>query len=115
MGLSYIQMTAIDDLARECYNNSAAHGFHGAGQDSIPTKLLLIHTEVTEACEADRAHNPPSERVVGICSLGEELADIVIRVFDLAQQEGISISTALDAKMHYNESRDINRHGGKKY
>jgi NTP pyrophosphatase (non-canonical NTP hydrolase) len=43
---------------------------------------------------------------------GSELADIVIRVFDLAEDLGIDIAAEIRRKMRYNESRAY-RHGGK--
>lgn len=43
---------------------------------------------------------------------GPELADIVIRVLETAQENGIELLDELLEKMEYNESREI-RHGGK--
>ena len=41
-----------------------------------------------------------------------ELADILIRVFDLAEAWDIDLEAALQEKMAYNETRAY-RHGGK--
>jgi len=42
-----------------------------------------------------------------------ELADIVIRVFDICGYYGIDLEAAIEEKMEYNESRPY-KHGGKK-
>jgi NTP pyrophosphatase (non-canonical NTP hydrolase) len=68
-------------------------------------KLALIGTEVAEAAEEIRKG---SERV----EVGEELADIVIRVFDLAGAKGIPLFHYVLAKMEKNKGRG-RRHGGK--
>ena len=44
--------------------------------------------------------------------LGSELADIVIRVFDLAGMLKIDIANEIERKMRYNVTRPY-RHGGK--
>ena len=62
---------------------------------SIPEKLALIHSEVSEALEADRA---------GV-AITEELADIVIRVMDLAEHLGVDLNKAIEAKHLINLSR----------
>ena len=42
-----------------------------------------------------------------------ELADVVIRVFDLAEAVGINLGAAIIDKMRYNETRPY-KHGGRK-
>lgn len=102
----------------------------------IMVKLALIGSEVGEAVEAYRdKHQDPAgtyyrqgpELVLATDEdhadetfwrrykpegLGSELADIVIRVFDLAGLVGIDIAAEIERKMKYNESRPY-RHGGK--
>lgn len=64
----------------------------------IPTaaRLTLIHTEVSEAFDASEQRN---------ASLMAELADIVIRVADLAETVGGNLDTAVQAKLAYNRTR----------
>lgn len=101
----------------------------------VMSKLMLICTEVAEAAEVfrnaklfqdldacyeagdekgtyflrytDRERNPAKPE-----GFGSELADIVIRVFDLAEDLGIDLAAEIKRKMFFNESRAY-RHGGK--
>lgn len=70
----------------------------------IPQKLLLIHSEISEACEADRMglmdlHLPHRNGVE------VELADAAIRIFDLAGALGFDLGAAIAEKMAYNAQR----------
>lgn len=106
--------------------------------DQILAKCMLIVTEAAEACECVRtgdmtAHGGafvecPAEiattRIVpagGDVVHGQitkpegfpiELADIVIRCFDLSAAMGIDLARAIEIKHRYNETRGY-RHGGK--
>lgn len=71
----------------------------------IPEKLMLVVTEVVEAMEAYRDND---ER-----NFAEELADIVIRVFDLTSGLGIDIEKEIIAKNEINRSRAY-KHGSKR-
>ena len=89
--------------------------WENAEQQHIPTKLVLIHSEVTEAFESWRnGEEPdflqPNGKPDG---WGIELADVVIRCFDLATQQGLDMEDMLLRKMSYNAGRTY-RHGGKK-
>ncbi len=82
--------------------------------DQILSQLMLITTEVAEAAEDVRigvgvTEYEDSGKPVGFPS---ELADIVIRVFDLAGAMGIDIEAEISRKMLFNRSRAA-RHGGK--
>lgn len=70
----------------------------------VPGKLLLIHSEISEACEADRknlrdSHLPHRD------GMEVELADAVIRCFDLAGALGYDLGEAIAEKMAYNAER----------
>jgi NTP pyrophosphatase (non-canonical NTP hydrolase) len=60
--------------------------------------LALIASEVGEAVNECRGEQP-SEK------LGEELADIILRVVDLAESLSIDIDTEIQRKMKINEAR----------
>lgn len=90
------------------WQNAEEHGWHNPSC-SLETDLLLIHSEVSEACEALREDNIHGEHGVG-----EELADVVIRVFHTAQKNDIDIITLIQKKHKKNIDRPY-RHGNKKF
>jgi len=76
-------------------------------QRNVPELLALVHSEISEALEAYR------KRITdGPNNFGEELADAVIRVFDMAEGLGIDIEAEILRKHEYNKTREY-RHGGK--
>ena len=89
-------------------------GDEDAIRDHTMALLALITSEVAEAMEDIRNDKMSSEfegtKPVGFPS---ELADVVIRVFDLSYMLGIDLSTEIVKKIEYNSTRGI-RHGGKK-
>lgn len=105
----------LNELARKCHENSVAKGFWtGAANENLPTKVALIHSEVSEVLEALRHNNPPSEHVPEISSVAEELADVIIRVGDLAARLHIDLDDAVERKMAFNKTRTI-MHGNKAF
>ena len=86
----------------------------------VPVKLMLIVSEVSEAMEGDRKgcmddklpHRPMFE---------VELADVFIRLMDLAGATGIDLASAVVEKMAFNRDRadhkqaNRNAAGGKAY
>lgn len=120
-------LDAMEKLQERAHENSVKHGFWtGTENDNIPTKLCLIHSEVSEWLEAFRK-NPNADCGKNITLLDgkhpdgcrsitaeeEEAADIFIRLLDLCQKRGIDLARVTLAKMHYNESRPM-MHGGKR-
>jgi len=59
--------------------------------------LMLIVTEVAEACQADRKGDYPKFK--------EEIADVFIRLFDLCGSLEIDIEKEIKSKMEINKSR----------
>jgi len=134
----------INELAHEVHENAKQKGWY-EGEKNIGEMLALIHSEVSEALEADRK-NRHANRVdfeIKECKLitimqnsrltvdkneafkqafedhykdtfEDELADIIIRVMDMAAFKGINLERHVKAKMKYNSLRDY-KHGGKKY
>lgn len=76
---------------------------------TIVVQLALIHSEASEALEVVR--KAPDDELRA--ELAKELADIVIRVFDLAEACGIGIESAVRNKQLENEQRP-HRHGGRR-
>lgn len=82
----------------------------------VAEKLLLVHSEITEAVEEYRGGE--DFRTVVVSADGKplgfptELADAVIRILDLAEACGIDLEGEIERKMAYNLTRP-QRHGGK--
>lgn len=77
-------------------------------------KIALMHSELSEALEGLRHGNPTSDKLGEPFSQAEEeLADCIIRIFDLAEHRSWDIAGAILAKIEVNRGRPY-RHGGKK-
>lgn len=112
----------IQDISKSINDNAKQKGFWQTG-GSISEKLMLIVTEVAEACEADRKNRHTECNIDGVNgwvnesdfinafkenvkdTFEDELADIVIRVFDLAYQHNINLSKHIAAKHRFNCTR----------
>lgn len=123
-------MGQINKLSKEVHQNARDKGFFD-NDKNIGEMLCLIHSEVSEALEADRKDEYClksvdvingwvsdkdfteyyKENVKG--TFDEEMADIVIRVMDLCQFKGIDLEGHIEAKMRVNSLRE-HKHG-KKY
>lgn len=130
----------INKLAQEIHANAKSKGWYDE-EKNIGEMLCLIHSEVSEALEADRNDNYSRADEITLGGLADknygasyfdddtfhnafvrkvkdsfedELADIVIRVFDMAAYKGIDLEKHIQAKMRYNKLRP-HKHGGKKY
>ena len=95
---------------------------YGDRVQAIPEKIALMHSELSEALEEARAGNLNlyygDANYAGDAGkpegFGIELADCVIRIFDLCEALGIDIQQMIEIKMAYNETRP-HRHGGKNF
>lgn len=95
----------LNELADRAHQTASSHGFWD--NTNLPTKLALIHSEVSEALEELRVTKDPANPGD---AFSEELADVLIRVFDLAGRLGIDLDKVVAFKMDRNEERSI-RHG----
>lgn len=110
-GLTEKQMFMLAEIMIDCNTNAVEKGFW-EDNNTDAEKLLLIHSEISEAAEAIRSGDPESVKIPGHSQYAEELADAVIRIFDLAIQRRIPLSSAISAKMKYNAGRP-HKHGKK--
>lgn len=101
-------------VQERAFSMSSAKGFWGDNPD-IPGKLMLICCEVAEAMEEYRKPGVSlSETYYGENGkpegFGVELADVVIRVADLAEKLNIDLSALVQEKMDFNATRPF-KHG----
>ena len=77
--------------------------------DNTGEKIALMHSELSEALEADRK-NLDAEHIPGFTGVEEELADVIIRILDFAGHHQLRLGEALSAKITYNLTRPF-KHG----
>lgn len=123
----------INRLSKEIHSNNQAKGFYD-DKKNIGEMLCLIHSEVSEALESDRKGNYAAmtdtlwqdmyrdndddyfkHAFKEYCkdTFEDELADVMIRVMDLAAFMGVDLEKHIKAKMEYNALRPYKH--GKKY
>lgn len=87
---------------------------------NIPEKLCLIHSEISEAMEGHRK-GLMDDKLPHREMLEVELADAVIRIFDLAGGLGMDVAGAIAEKLVFNAERADHKpenrmkEGGKTY
>ena len=67
--------------------------------------LCLVHSEVSEACEGVRK-NLPDDKLTHRSMFETELADTLIRIFDLAGAHNLDLAGAVREKLKYNKVRE---------
>ena len=87
---------SIKEWQAVIHNNAIVKGFWEE-QRSIPEMLCLIHSEVSECLEVYRGGHEGT--------IGEELADIVIRVLDMAEGLSIDLQSEMTKKHKFNLTR----------
>ncbi|UOE54937.1 MazG nucleotide pyrophosphohydrolase domain-containing protein [Cytobacillus oceanisediminis] len=95
----------LNELCKEAFETAKSKGWHDEPRET-GTLLALIHSEVSEALEADRKGDQEN--------FAEELADVLIRIFDLCGAKEIDLDKAVTQKMERNKGRSY-KHGGKAY
>lgn len=121
----------FNELAARCYQEARDRGFYDAydllvrdarashGSDvaifdlMVGQRVALIVTELGEFVEAQRKPSM-SDKIPDYTAAEEELADVVIRILDMAGFMGIDLKGAMKAKLEMNRKRPY-RHGGKAF
>lgn len=96
----------VTDWIGECHQAARRKGFWEK-ERNIGEMLMLVVSELGEAIEAHRAGN------FGIGmkdTFEDEIADTVIRLFDLCGGLGINLEKQMEWKMAFNKRRE-KRHG----
>ncbi len=107
-------VATITYLCRECHRISRDRGWYDEGERNFGELIALVHSELSEALEAYRDGDPPDKHLPHLSSVQVELADTLIRVFDLAEYLDIDLEMAVIDKMEFNKTREY-RHGGKRF
>lgn len=97
-------------LATSIHAQNVHKGFWES--DNTGEKIALIHSELSEALEADRT-DEASVKIPGYSGVEEEFADALIRMLDFAAYHNLRLAEAVIDKLHYNLSRPPKH--GKKY
>lgn len=77
--------------------------------ENVGEKIALMHSELSEALEADRK-DLPSDHIEGFSGVEEELADCMIRILDFAGHFDLRLAEAFAAKVKFNLERPY-KHG----
>lgn len=106
------EIDIINSLTKKAHQNAVAHGWWEE-ERSFGEIIALMHSELSEALEYDRKGNGQSDHIPEFTGVEEELADVVIRIFDYCGRKNLRLGEAVIAKMKFNESRPYKH--GKKY
>lgn len=121
-------ISAGSALTDECHGLAFACGWWNdlktgedmRGRRNVGELLCLIHSEVSEAMEAHRK-GLNDDKLTHRSGLEVELADAVIRIFDMAGGFGLDLGGAIAEKLAYNANRADHKpenrktEGGKAY
>jgi NTP pyrophosphatase (non-canonical NTP hydrolase) len=105
----------MDQLQKDAYKTAEDKGW--VSRDVVLNfgeTIALMHSELSEALEAMRYENPPSEHIPEFSGVEEEFADVVIRMLHNCEARGWRLADAIVAKMAYNKTRQF-KHGGKAF
>ena len=96
---------AFTSMANDVHLVACDKGFWHGGQRNFGEAVALMHSELSEALEADRNGNPPNDKIPEFDGVTAELADTVIRIMDWVGSTQQPLAEAIVAKAQYNATR----------
>ena len=96
-------------MSKYVHANAVAHGWWEEPRED-GTLIALIMSEAAEALEALRKGNKPDEHCPQFSGAEVELADVIIRIMDMAEARGWNVAGAIVAKHEFNKTRPY-KHG----
>ena len=101
----------LNEWRDEVWQLMEAKGFHDGRtntRDDVMVRLCLVHTEVSEAVQEVKRHWTGCGSSAVRAMVAEEVADALIRLFDLCGCLGIDVDAAVIAKHSKNAGRPRN-------
>lgn len=95
----WTDLDTLQSLAEECRIRTRF------GKALVAEKLVLIHSEISEAMESARK-NLKDDKLPHRSGVEVELADAVIRILDLAGALQLDLAGAIQEKLAYNAVRE---------
>ncbi len=83
----------IKEAQQLAWANKIAKGFN---TNNVPLEFMLLHGEIAESFQAWRRAQP---------DLGEELADVALYLFALAEMNGVDLDGEIERKITKNAHR----------
>jgi len=119
------KILGLNECAKDCHEAAVTGGWWHDSQGkkkerNIGELLCLIHSEISEAMEGARK-GLMDTHLKHKSMMEVELADAIIRIFDLAESKGFNLGETIYEKLEYNRSRADHKiknrlkGGGKKF
>jgi hypothetical protein len=115
----------LNECVKDCHEAAVKGGWWhdtegNKKERNVGELLCLIHSEISEAMEGARKELMDNH-LQHKSMMEVELADAIIRIFDLAGSKGFNLGQTIYEKLEYNKSREDHKiknrfkEGGKKF